>query len=360
MAIFNKFRRSLKLDRNNKDAALDAHLAEPEVAFCHSCGQRTPQRSTFSGLSFASLSSSSAATTQTTGASSDNSSTSSSINTTPSSSRTSSWKKRPADYQRSDSGYSSFTYSTRLSYDDSEDSSSNNYNDYSSRGTLGSGRGGSGSHYYFGSPPESPTAGETGGGVGADAHSTLLSGSKSTTMPGISIIAPPKRQATYSSSVYSSYDDDDDDENRDRNYSSNRTEAFPTLPVMVEDDYDHGDHHANDDTMFNNNQTPPSRPNNYSGAFHQPGKSRYARLNDLPVLSPRASVFNFGDDDNYDYSYDHYNNNGSQDDDGESRSSDGEKRDKSGNRRRRNFSKSLSVSIMPSQLRRLSLGRKEE
>lgn len=193
-------------------------------------------------------------------------------------------------------------------------------------------------------------------------------------------MTPPRRQATYSSSIYSTYDDDEDDRNHNK-----KTEAFPPLPVMVEDyDYGHhdyrhphGDHHDDDDgdsNLSNDHALPPPRTsilgggnNNYSslGSFQplppRTSKSRYARLNDLPVLSPRASVFTFGsrdnsdhddDHDHNDYSYDHYR---SDEQNGEMRNSDGEKRNNNGKRRAR-FTKSLSVSIMPSQLRRLSLG----
>lgn len=363
MTIFHKFRRSLKLDKNTQPASDLGEVSAAPASFCHACGQRTPQRSTF-GASFSPSSSS---------ATQDGDDLV--------------WKQRPRDYQRSDSGYSSFTYSTRLSVDDSCDnlrSSSihhtHNQNSWSS--TLGSsGRGGrssrtSGGNQYYAfdaSPPESPTE-ET---VGGHAHAK----SCATTMPDFTM-TPPRRQATYSSSIYSTYDDDEDDRNHNK-----KTEAFPPLPVMVEDyDYGHhdyrhphGDHHDDDDddgdsNLSNDHALPPPRTsilgggnNNSSslGSFQplppRTGKSRYARLNDLPVLSPRASVFTFGsrdnsdhddDHDHNDYSYDHYR---SDEQNGERRNSDGEKRNNNGKRRTR-FTKSLSVSIMPSQLRRLSLG----
>lgn len=130
--------------------------------------------------------------------------------------------------------------------------------------------------------------------------------------------------------MYSRYDDNDDSDDDDDHHT---TEAFPPLPVMMEDGYD----------MFD---LPPRTLTNYSGKF-QP-KSRYARLNDLPAASPRASMFTFAEErEGEDRELPHNNDTLAVTPKG------GEKS------RRRKFSKSLSVTVLPSQFRRLSLGRKD-
>lgn len=232
MTIFKKFRRSTRVEKN-KDANLS--LAEPEAPFCHSCGQRTPQHSTFGSFS-----------SRGTG------------DDFPS------WK---GGYQRSDSGYESLSATSTSS--------------------------------------TSPTSAARTTG---DVHSILS-------------IKPPARQATYSSSVYS-HDDYD-----------TATEAFPPLPTMVEDDHD----------MFD---LPPRTLSNYSDKFKP--KSRYAKLNDLPAASPRALAF---PDDLYDDDLD-----AGIEAEGDSHHNTARK-----NKPRRKWTgtKSLSVVILPSQLRRLSMGKRD-
>lgn len=221
MAIFKKFRRSLRMEKNK---GAESNSAEHNAPFCQSCGQRTPQRSTFSSFS---------------------------------SSGTGDERPPWTVYQRSESGHESFT--------------------------TGS---------------SSPTLASHSG----DAFSMLS-------------IVPPIRQATYSSSVYSPDND-------------TAPELFPPLPVMLEDDHD----------AFN---LPPRTLTNYSENFKP--KSRYARLNDLPVVSPRAAAF---PDDLYDA------------DAGIEKTGSDHIPAPRTKRRKWTGSKSLSVVILPSQLRRKSLGRK--
>lgn len=292
----------------DKDKTPDfSHLASPETPICHSCGQRTPQRSTFGSFS-------SSATTRTNHSASSSTTAASSL-----SAASCSWEKRRGEYQRSDSGYSSFTYSTDLEGLSPTATRSSSPDDHYSTS--------------YSEKRASSTTSFTTATSSPEPTKVMAPPSRLPPMP------PPKRQATYSSSVYSRYDDDDndndgDDDDDDDDHST-RTEAFPSLPVMMEND------EYRDDMSFD---LPPRTLSNYSSHFQPPAKSRYARLNDLPAASPRSAAFNFSEDSDAD-----------DDIEREGR----ETAEKGEGRRRRNFSKSLSVTVLPSQLRRLSLGKKD-
>lgn len=293
MAILRRFRKSLRIEKN-KDTLDSSNLAEPEAPICHSCGQRTPQRSTFSSFSSRGTSSSSPDDI-----------------VDHSSSPPSMMWQRPIDYQRSDSGYESVSTNTTsasigLSPKATRSSSSrfhNNY-DYEPVSTFDSHDNNNNGAYYD---------------------------------PPVSMFPKPTRQMTYSSSVYS-HDDEEE------------TEAFPPLPVMVEEEPPSPPPPSNHYDMFT---PPPRKLSNYSTKFTQPvTKSRYARLNDLPVESPRASMF---PDDM---------NDGSDELSRSDSSSGGSSHDSAEKKRRtRKWTttgrKSLSVSVLPAQFRRLSSGRKD-
>lgn len=166
--MLRKFRgKSLKLDKK-KDSG-DA-LKTPVPPYCHACGQRTPNQSTFSGFS------------------------------SPRNEDRSSWNS----FSRSDSGYGSSATSSSSS----------------------SQRSGAGDSV-------------------------------------VSIPAPPSRQGTYSSSIYSN--------------DESTHETVETIPVIVEERYDY---------EFD---LPPRTLSTYSEKFKP--KSRYAKLNELPAASPRSLLF---------------------------------------------------------------------
>lgn len=145
--------------------------------------------------------------------------------------------------------------------------------------------------------------------------------------------APARRPSTtYSASIYTleEPDLDDRDEHDDR---------IHPLPVMVTDC----------EELSAAFDLPPRTLSNYSDTQHwrRPSKSRYAKLNEMPVTSPRAMMF--GDDDLYA---------GDGMDAGIERapSVKESKLGRWGSRKGAHKRASLSVATLPSQIRRLSMG----
>lgn len=236
MPMLKRFRRSLKLEKN-KDTS--TNFSVPESPFCHSCGQMTPQASTFDGEMTPQGNTFSIPYTSFSSTGED---------------ELSYWKSS----QRSDSGYGSFSNGSQTSESQAEE----------------------------------------------DNNSSIFS------------FSAPTRQSTYSSSIYSN----DNDE-------SSPTEPFPTLPVIVQEpEYD---------TL-----NLPLRKLSDSSEKAKP-RSKYARLNDLPVASPRALAFPNDVFDDFSAGIE----------EGESA--------KARTLRKKRSKWGGSLVILPSQLRRLSLGKKE-
>lgn len=130
--------------------------------------------------------------------------------------------------------------------------------------------------------------------------------------PPLGILSPPRRQATYSSSVYSS--------------DGPALDSLEPFPILVED-YD----------KYHEFDLPPRTLSNYSSSV-KPRKSRFAKLNEFPAASPRSLLF---PEDVYDM------------DAGIERT--GIKEEDTRPKRSIWHKASLSAAILPSQLRRLSL-----
>lgn len=228
--MLRKFRgKSLRVEKTTATADALATPVGTIGPYCHTCGQKTPNQSTFGG-SFSS-----------------------------SNKNRASWNS----FSASDSGYESFA------------------------------SGGS----------------QTSGSQAGDGHSVV----------SIPSVTPPRRQNTYTSSVYSNDDDED---------LEDEIGTVEPFPIIIEEankfDFD----------------LPPRTLSNYSDKWKP--KSRYAKLNELPVASPRSLYFS---EEVFDLSA-------------------GIERDvKSESKRRSRWHRaSLSVSTLPTHLKRLSLGnlKKEE
>lgn len=151
---------------------------------------------------------------------------------------------------------------------------------------------------------------QTSGSLAGDGHSVV----------SVSSMAPPRRQNTCSSSVYSNDDDEDLEE---------EVGTVEPFPIIIEEAKNYA---------F---ELPPRTLSTYSDKWKP--KSRYAKLNDLPAASPRSLYF---EDILYDL------------DAGIERDEKPESKRKRG----RWHKASLSVASLPTHLKRLSLGnlRKEE
>lgn len=143
----------------------------------------------------------------------------------------------------------------------------------------------------------------------------------------VDFMPPPSRRTTYSSSVYSNEENPFDTLDHIPMTVEECDEEMFDLPAVAVAEY-HEDHFG----------LPPRTLSSYSSDWT--AKSRYARLNELPAASPRALMF---PDDVFDFGA------GIEVEDGKDES----KRKRGRWHMRRN----LSVNTLPSQLRRLSLGK---
>lgn len=108
---------------------------------------------------------------------------------------------------------------------------------------------------------------------GSQAGDSVVSIPSIPSIPSYPAPAPPIRRGTYSSSVYSA----------DESGGGDTVEPFP---VIVEEHYQEQER-CDYDYEFD---LPSRTLSTYSDKF-KPPRSRYARLNDLPVESPRSSLF---------------------------------------------------------------------